>query len=230
MATNIETKNSIKMLTEKDLINAFIEKHEIRVFGTTRTPESLGSFPLNSELLEAMRKEYFYITEDQDGVVKVSDSTGITTRQFNSRTDPQLVAWPNVSVDFKEKEVVCGLIFRVGKEETFPMTVSQRLCRAVVSGYPDCHPFIQETAATGSAGEPWADVGCGPIMSLAEAFNLYGRKEDREKRNTVRWALVRAKLGIFHPDPMEPLFVMNGDHWRVHNDWRDQIAAFKNTF
>jgi hypothetical protein len=225
LPTIIKEANSITMLTEKDLADAFIKKHELKLASDcTKLPAPLGFFPLRSELLDAMREEHFYITTDQDSIVKVSDQTGISTRKFSSRSYPQLWAWPTISVDLKGKRVTCTLTFRVNDKETFPMIVSPRLCRAVVSVHPDCHRFIQETARTESAGESWNEVGCGPVMLLSEVFDIYA------KEKPARWPLAKAKLGIFNPDPMEPKFVPSFNPWPVYHKWCRQAEAFKQTF
>jgi hypothetical protein len=225
LPTIIKETSSLALLTEKDLVGAFIKKFELKLASDcTKLPAPLGFFPLRSELLEAMKQEHFYITEDRDGIVKVSDTTSIATRKFNSQRYPQLWVWPTISVDHKEKRVVCVMTCRVSDQETFPMTVSHRLCRAVAAVYTECHPFIREIATTGSAGVPWSEVGLGPIMSLAEAFQYYVYDKP------VRWALAKAKLGIFSPDPLEPKFVQNGDHWLLRSQWLEQGEAFKMRF
>jgi hypothetical protein len=224
LPTIIKEANSITMLTEKDLADTFIKKHGITLGSCTNQPLPIGFFPLRYKLLEAMKKELFHITKDRDSVVKVSDTTGIAVRKFHQNANPQLWAWPSISVDFKTRRVVCVFTFRVGNYETFPVTVSYRLCRAIAAVHSDCHPFIRETAETGSAGESWNEVGCGPVMSLAEVFNMYA------KEKPARWALAKANLGVFQPDPMEPKFVPSSNPWPVYHKWRGQAEAFKETF
>jgi hypothetical protein len=209
-----------EIITAEDCVSAFMRKHQI---GCEKPDEAvttamLGRFPISHQLSGKLRAEGFLVGK-VGGRLVIGDGIN-DLASFSPEPQPELLVHPEATVDHTTRSVVCQLVVRTNNEETIWNTGTyKRLCWAIFSTHPDCHPIINATGMSKVTSTSLNDLGFGELYKLSDVFDEFVR------RHQTRFASNGIDRKIFDPEPSQFEYVKRGTIRTITHIWRRQLHS-----
>lgn len=211
--------------------------------GRESETEVIGTYKLDKELLEALRKVGFTFepgrTPPHDTMIYLSGNSNQKGQEIfesdcwawkRTEEDYQLTVYLKLSVSERERGVLAiPEVWGNCEGGACHRPTINKLVMAIASYFPDAHPLLKEVTTDSYPVVHWGDIGLGGIRSAGTLFEeLFGHSEPVSR-------LASSNVSPFVLDPKQTgcdyfynYFVAEPDQPRLFKHWRRQLQEYKN--
>ena len=220
------------MLVEEDLVREAVDYLGIELECFETKPhtisytKTLGSYKLEGEFLEALKKNGFKLDKREDGITTLYDENP-PNDYWNFKEENELLITLHLKPHVSKRER--GVVFHPLAHGTFLSPVDGlimfRFFKVVADYDTKTHPSVRRLVneEVGTFTVSWTEIGLGGIKIIGELFDEFVGYKEKIKE------LAKSRFNPFEPDPKEDCwkFIPEPFQPALFNIWQKQVDEFK---